>query len=963
MASAYNPTAVESAWYEWWNKEGYFKPSLKQDGSIRDEGIFVVPMPPPNVTGNLHIGHALTIAIQDTLVRWHRMQGKTVLYHPGFDHAGIATQSVVEKRLYKQTNQTRHDLGREKFLEQVWNWREDYQKRITSQLKRLGGSYDWTRARFTMDESMSKAVTENFCRLHEEGIIYRANRLVNWCTQLNTALSNLEVEQKELPGRTMLSVPGYDPKEKFEFGVITSFAYPVADSDEKIIVATTRPETMLGDTAVAVHPDDARYKHLHGKFVQHPFLDRRIPIITDAEAVDMEFGTGAVKITPAHDPNDYEVGLRHNLEFINILNDNGTFNANAGPEFEGMKRFHARQTVVEKLKEKGLFIETKDNAMAIPLCERSGDVIEPIIKPQWWVDCKGMAAEAVRATKAGKLKIEPKLSENEWYRWMENIQDWCISRQLWWGHRVPAYYVEIAGEADDRTDDKRWVSGRSLEEATAKAEKIAAGKKYTLHQDEDVLDTWFSSGLWPFSIQGWPSKSKDFANFYPATLLETGWDILFFWVARMVMLGIKLTGEVPFSEVFCHAMIRDAHGRKMSKSLGNVIDPIDVMEGITLADLQAKLLDGNLAPAEIQKAQAGQKADYPNGIPQCGADALRFTLLAYNPSGRDINLDILRVEGYRKFCNKIWNALAFAFLKLGEDFKPAPHGGLSGKESLSERWILHKMNEAAKNINLHLEEKNFMQATTDIYNFWLYELCDVYIENIKPVTEPNSPAQPKRSAQDTLYTCLEGGLRMLHPFMPFVTEELYQRLPRRPSDITATISLTRYPTYDAKLDDAKAASDFDLAFDIVKAIRSLAKQYDIKAGIIAYAHAAPEAAKLVQTEEASIKALVKGCSELNVIPKTEASPEGCSISVINEDVSILVLIKGHVDVDVEVGKLEKKKQKTEQLIASIQKLKAGATYETKVPASVRETNEQKLRTYEEEIEALTTAMQNFLKLK
>jgi len=588
---------------------------------------------------------------------------------------------------------------------------------------------------------------------------------------------------------------------------------------------------MLGDTGVAVHPDDPRYKHLHGKFVVHPFLGRRIPIVTDSIVVDMEFGTGAVKITPAHDPNDYEVGIRHKLNFINIFNDDGTLNQNSGPEFQGMKRFHARVEVVKKLKEKGLFVETKDNPMQIPICSKSGDVIEPLLKPQWWVNCKPLAEEAIRRTKVGELLIQPKLSENEWYRWLEGIQDWCISRQLWWGHRCPAYFVDIDSREQDPNDGNNWVVGRTLEEATDRAKTLAGGASFTLHQDEDVLDTWFSSGLWPFSIMGWPDQTSDLKTFYPASLLETGWDILFFWVARMVLLGIKVTGKMPFKEVYCHAMIRDAHGRKMSKSLGNVIDPIDVIQGLNLEKLHEKLYEGNLDAKEIEKARSGQKKDFPKGIPQCGADALRFALCAYSGGGRDINLEILRVEGYRKFCNKIFNATKFAMLKLDDSFVPEPTAKSTGNESLVEKWILHKLDIAATEINQYLAERNFMSATSSAYNFWLYELCDVYIEAMKPMTDESASLSVKSSAQQTLYTCLDHGLRLLHPFMPFVTEELWQRLPRRPDDPTPSIMVSAFPEHDSAFIFDEADKQFDLIFNGIKTGRSLAASYNLQSDI------------------------------------------------------------------------------------------------------------------------------------
>ncbi|KAF8737658.1 hypothetical protein AX14_012535 [Amanita brunnescens Koide BX004] len=964
MAAGYNPIAVESAWYDWWLEQGFFKPQLTPDGTPKPQGLFVIPAPPPNVTGSLHIGHALTTAIQDTLIRWNRMLGKTVVFAPGFDHAGISTQSVVEKRLYKTTGKTRHDLGREAFLQTVMDWKNDYQGRITNQLQRLGGSYDWSRVSFTMDEKLSKAVIETFCRLHEDGIIYRANRLVNWCVKLNTTLSNLEVDQKQLNGRTLLNVPGYDPKERFEFGVLTSFAYPIENSDEKLVIATTRPETMLGDTAIAVHPDDARYTHLHGKFAVHPFLDRRIPIITDSIVVDMAFGTGAVKITPAHDPNDYEVGVRHNLKFINILNDDGTLNDNAGPEFKGMKRFRARVEVVKKLKEKGLFVETKDNPMQIPICSKSGDVIEPVLKPQWWVNCKPLAEEAINRTRAGELYIQPKLSENEWYRWLEGIQDWCISRQLWWGHRCPAYFVDIEGKEQDPNEGKNWVVGRTPEEATERAKVLAQGAPFTLHQDEDVLDTWFSSGLWPFSIMGWPDKTSDMQAFYPSSLLETGWDILFFWVARMVLLGVRLTGEMPFKEVYCHAMIRDAHGRKMSKSLGNVIDPIDVIQGLSLEKLHEKLHEGNLDDKEIEKAKAGQKKDFPKGIPQCGTDALRFALCAYSGGGRDINLEILRVEGYRKFCNKIFNATKFAMLKLDDTFVPEPTPRPTGNESLVERWIFHKLNFAAAEMNRFLTERNFMSATTSAYNFWLYELCDVYIEAMKPMTDESAPLAVKRSAQQTLYTCLDYGLRLLHPFMPFVTEELWQRLPRRPNDPTPSIMVSSFPEHDPSFVFEEAEKQFDLVFNVLKTGRSLAASYSLQNDIQLFYYIQDDVeAALLGSQVATIVTLTKGCKNATIVRELADIPAGCGAAVVTPTVAVHVLVKGLVNLEAEISKCDKKLDLARLGLAKIVKVEAQPDYLETVPEGVRHGNEEKRKTLEAEIATLEQAREAFTKLQ
>lgn len=539
---AYDPIAVEAAWYQWWEKEGFFQPEFTPEGEVKEAGNFVIVLPPPNVTGALHMGHALGNSLQDAMIRWNRMHGKTVLWLPGCDHAGISTQSVVEKMLWNREKKTRHDLGRPKFIERTWEWKEEYHVKINNAQRKLGGSTDWTREAFTMDKNLSAAVTETFVQLHEEGIIYRANRLVNWCTKLNTTLSNLEVVNKELPGKTLLDVPGYD--KKIEFGTIHHFKYPIEGTNETIEVATTRPETLLGDTGIAVHPADERYKHLVGKNAVHPFIEGRLmPIVAD-DYVEKDFGTGAVKITPAHDPNDFALGQRHKLQFINILTDDGLMNENAGP-YKGQKRFDVRYGIIKDLKEKNLYVDWKDNPMTVPLCDKTKDVIEPIMKPQWWMRMEDLAKPAIQVVKDGKLKIKPESAEKSYYRWMENINDWCISRQLWWGHQCPVYFAEVEGETGDEGDDKRWFSGRTEEEARAKAEKALPGKTFTLKRDEDVLDTWFSSALWPFSTLGWPNKTHDLAKLYPTSVLETGWDILFFWIARMVMMGLKMVGEIP----------------------------------------------------------------------------------------------------------------------------------------------------------------------------------------------------------------------------------------------------------------------------------------------------------------------------------------------------------------------------------------------------------------------------------
>ncbi|KAL0233182.1 hypothetical protein GEMRC1_011927 [Eukaryota sp. GEM-RC1] len=768
MLSAYQPDAVESSWYAWWEQQGYFKPS-----DDPDKPVFSMVIPPPNVTGSLHLGHALTNTVQDIIIRFKRMTGHAALWVPGTDHAGIATQTVVERMIKKNENKTRHDLGREAFVEKVWEWKNDYGSRIFKQLRLLGSSLDWSKEVFTMDEPRSHAVQECFVRFAEEGLIYRDSRLVNWDCTLRTAISDIEVDYITIEKPTKIVVPGYE--KKIEFGVLIHFAYPVVDSNEEVVVATTRIETMLVDTAVAVHPNDERYKHLHGKSVLHPFSGKQLPIICDSELVDMEFGTGCVKITPAHDPNDFEVGKKHGLPMINMLNNDGTLNDECG-EFKGMKRFDARYAVVAALEEKGLFRDKSANPMRLGICSRSNDVIEPVIRPQWFVDCKDMANQALEAVAQGELEVTPAEHVKIWNRWLGNIRDWCVSRQLWWGHRIPAYYVSLKSDDEFANEDpKRWVIAKTQEEAVVKANKLVVELGHSLDeiasvkQDEDVLDTWFSSGLFPFSAFGWPNQTEELDRFFPTSVLETGHDILFFWVARMVMMSLKLTGKLPFSKVWLHAMVRDAHGRKMSKTLGNIIDPVDVIYGISLEDLHNKLYEGNIDPKEIQKAIKGQKADFPTGIPECGADALRLTLSSYMSQGRDINLDVNRVVTFRNFGNKLWNATKFVMMNLktdegsftfNQDYIFDPQG-----QSLAERWILSKLSFALKEVHDNINRFELGPAALAAHNWWLHEFCDVFIEISKGSTQ-----------QDVLFFCLEAGLRMLHPFMPFITEELWQRL-------------------------------------------------------------------------------------------------------------------------------------------------------------------------------------------
>ncbi|KAI9710224.1 MAG: valine--tRNA ligase [Chrysothrix sp. TS-e1954] len=874
---AYHPAAVESAWDAWWEKSGFYKPQFDKDGNVKPKGTFTIPIPPPNITGSLHCGHALATTLQDVLIRWHRMKGYTTLYVPGSDHAGISLQSIVEKRLKREKGLTRHELGREAFLALCHDWKDDYRARITTSLRRLGGSMDWSREAFTMDDNLSHAVREAFTRLHDEGLIYRANKLVNWCTHLQTTLSNLEVDNIELTGTTKLDVPGY--QRKIEFGTIWYFKYPIDGTEDTLEVATTRPETMLGDSGIAVNPKDTRYQHLIGKCARHPFIDGRLLQIVADDHAKIDEGSGAVKLTPAHDPNDFEIGKRHKLEFINIYNDDGTLNANTGP-FEGQRRFDARYKVLEALKAANLYSKEESRTMSLPKCSRSGDIIEPLMKPQWWMSMKELGAPALNAAKTGEIIFKPESSQKNFVNWLERINDWCLSRQLLWGHRVNCW--RLVEQEDTQSAEELWVAADNETEARQKAEKRYPGRKFSLQQDDDVLDTWFSSGLWPFSTLGWPKETPDFKTFYPTGLLETGWDILFFWIARMIMLGIKLTGNVPFREVFCHSLIRDSEGRKMSKSLGNVIDPIDVMEGISLEDLQAKLHEGNLDPKEIEKAKKYQKSTFPQGIPECGTDALRFTLAHYTTSSSDINLDITSIHMFRRFCNKIYQATNFALGKFPTDFIPRATSEMTGQESLAERWILHQFSTAARDINRALSERDFGRSTRLAHQYF-YDLCDTYIEVSKAIIQQDGPdAGSSISALNTLYTVLEGALTLLHPYMPFLTEELWQRLPRRPGDETPSIMLAAYPEgdADARMQDVKSRDDFEIAIEAARALRNLiAERKNNKTEVQGYLKPTEDSTyDLLSSQQDAIVALVgKALSKVTVLSSKDQEPKECTV--------------------------------------------------------------------------------------
>lgn len=969
MSATYQPNEVESAWAAWWEAKGFFTPNMERAKSLPVDKRFIMVIPPPNVTGSLHLGHALTVAIEDSIVRWRRMSGYEALWVPGTDHAGIATQVVVEKTLQKQGIK-RLDLGREKFVEKVWEWKDNYAGNITNQLRRIGTSVDWTREAFTMDDNLTLAVKEAFVRLYEQGLIYRANRLVNWCCQLRTAISDIEVEYVELEGKTLRKVPGHGSKQ-IEFGCLTEFAYPVEDSDERLVVATTRLETMLGDTAIAVHPLDPRYTHLHGKHVIHPINKRRIPIVCDDVLVDMSFGTGAVKVTPAHDPNDFECGKRHDLQFINIFDEEGRMNDNGAP-YSGMMRFDVRVKLEEDLRALGLIVGKKENKMQIPVCSRTGDIVEPMMKPQWYVRCEGMAKRALDAVQTGELRIYPDFHVSTWNRWMEGMRDWCVSRQLWWGHRIPAYKVLVCRPGEPIVDNDVWVVGRDTAEAMKKAVEVTGESEESvrLEQDPDVLDTWFSSGLFPFSVMGWPKATEDLDTFFPNSLLETGLDIIFFWVARMVMMSLQLMNKLPFNTVYLHAMIRDKYGRKMSKSLGNVIDPLEVIDGCDLETMITKIKSGNLDASEVEKASLGKRQDFPSGIPMCGSDALRFGLLAYTLQGVNINLDIQRVIGYRNFCNKLWNAVKFALMNL-EGFKSTDEEIqklLSGDEMLGslawrDQWILSKLAKAIELCNKNFESYDFAGVTMAVYNYWLYMLCDRYLEMTKQVFNGTNE-QEKRNAQITLFVCIEMGLRLIHPIMPFVSEELWQRVTTHVGvQSKESIMLCEYPIANTKWMNESLESEFELLETVAANTRSLKADYNItrKNNPLFFIVSTDESSKnTIQKLMEDYKSQAQ-VSDVEIRNSAEKLPSTCAEKHVDSRISIFADLKGIVDFAQEVKKIEKSIAETQSRVESYREKQSVKDYEIRVPEAVRTRDADKLAEFEAELEKLKASYERYQK--
>ncbi|UQA62155.1 valine--tRNA ligase [Polyangium aurulentum] len=899
LAKAYEPKDVEPRWYAYWTEHGVF--SANPDPSD-PRPRYVLPMPPPNVTGSLHIGHALMCAIEDVLVRWHRMRGFNTLWQPGVDHAGIATQTVVERQL-KREGKSRHDLGREAFIERVWQWKAQSGGRILEQQRVIGVSADWDRTKFTMDPDMSRAVREAFVRLYKEGLIYRDTRLVHWDCEAQTVLSNLEVENEEANG------------ELFEF------AYPIDGMEGEIVVATTRPETMLGDTAVAVHPDDPRYKHLHGKRLKHPFVDRTIPIVTDAILVDPKFGTGAVKVTPAHDFNDFETGKRHGLEMISILNKDGTLNAQGGP-FAGQDRFVARKAVKKALEEKGLARGSKNHQLVLPRSERNNSIVEPMISTQWFVRTKPLAGPALAAVRHGHVQIIPEEWTKTYEHWMANILDWCISRQLWWGHRVPAFYCDGCGHITVANEDP------------SACEKCGSDK---LRQDEDVLDTWFSSGLWPFSTLGWPDNTPALRTFYPASDLETGYDILFFWVARMMMMGIHFMGAPPFRRILLHGLVVDETGEKMSKVKGNVIDPLDLVHG---ADFDA-VVDKALPGAPKDEALRKFKKAYPSaaqmgaGFASYGADAVRFTLCTYSPQARRIPLSPKKIEGNRHFCNKIWNAVRFALPYLeGATVRNAPPPATT----LANRWILSRLGNALEQAKRGIDEFRLDEAALALYHFFWGELCDWFLELTKPVLNPGAGAKegPERDeTRDVLAFVVEASIRALHPFMPFITEELWHRLPR-PADAPKSVALARYPEPGDAPRDAEAERDMGAVQAVISAARSIRSEHEVHPGAevpLVFRAEDERATSLLRSEMRAIKTLVKTSGEPAIEPRGAARTPGTVMSMA-AGIEVLVNLRGLVEGSKEAARIEREIKRADKDIAALEKKLALPSFAEKAPPEV-----------------------------
>ncbi|MBU6953478.1 valine--tRNA ligase [Hahella sp. HN01] len=931
MEKTYQPGQIESQWYAFWEEQGFFKPS--QQGEP-----FSIMIPPPNVTGSLHMGHAFQDTIMDALTRYYRMQGRDTLWQVGTDHAGIATQMVVERKLAAEEDKTRHDLGREAFLNKVWEWKAESGGTITRQLRRMGASVDWSRERFTMDEGFYKAVQEVFVRLYDDKLIYRGKRLVNWDPKLHTAISDLEVISED------------------EKGKLWHFRYPLAngvktaDGKDYLVVATTRPETMLGDTAVAVNPEDDRYRDLVGKTVVLPVVNREIPIIADSY-VDMEFGTGCVKITPAHDFNDYEVGKRNQLPMINIftidasirdegevVNSDGTPNldmqAAIPAGYPGLDRYEARKKIVADFEALGYLEEIKDHALKAPRGDRSGVVIEPYLTDQWFVAVKALAEPAIKAVEDGDIQFVPKQYENMYFAWMRDLQDWCISRQLWWGHRIPAWY----------NDQGNVYVARNEEEVRS---KYSIDASVALHQDEDVLDTWFSSALWTFGTLGWPENTRELQTYHPTSVLVTGFDIIFFWVARMIMMTMHFIKDedgkpqVPFKTVYVHGLVRDSQGAKMSKSKGNVLDPIDLIDGIELEPLVTKRTSGLMRPQDAQKIEKATRSEFAEGIASYGTDALRFTFCSLASTGRDIKFDVGRIEGYRNFCNKIWNAARYVLMNTeGQD---CGQNNESYELGLAERWIISRLQETEQQVEKAVAAFRFDQASQAIYEFIWNEYCDWYLELSKPVLwDDAASAELKRGTRRTLVRVLETALRMAHPFMPYITEEIWQKVKELAGKSGPTIMQQPYPVADASRIDPEAAASIEWLKGVILAVRNIRGEMDIspaKAINVILAQGDDSDRARLQANQSFLMKLAK-LESIRWLAADEEAPMAATQLV--GAMQVLVPMAGLIDKEAELARLGKEIDKLLKEQQRLQGKLGNESFISKAPEAVVAKEKEKL---------------------
>ena len=907
MDKTYQPSEIEKTWYQNWEENGYFKPSGQGPA-------YSIAIPPPNVTGSLHMGHGFNNAIMDALIRYHRMKGCNTLWQVGTDHAGIATQMVVERQL-QADGLTRHDLGREKFVEKVWEWKTESGGNITRQLRRLGSSIDWSRERFTMDEGLSQAVEEVFIRLYDEDIIYRGNRLVNWDPKLHTAISDLEVISEE------------------ENGYFWYFRYPLtngvttADGKSWITIATTRPETMLGDSALAVHPEDERFASLIGKSVQLPLCDREIPIIAD-DYVDPEFGTGCVKITPAHDFNDYEIGKRHDLPIINILTVDAAINENAPQAYRGLDRFDARKQIVRDMESAGLLEKIEDHKLKVPRGDRSGVIIEPYLTNQWYVAVESLAKPAIEAVENGDIEFVPKNWENTYFSWMRDLQDWCISRQLWWGHRIPAWF----------DDQGNIFVGRSEDHVR---EKYNLAADLPLKQDEDVLDTWFSSALWTFSTLGWPQDTEELKTFHPTNVLVTAFDIIFFWVARMIMMTLKFREQIPFQKVYIHGLIRDGEGQKMSKSKGNVLDPIDLIDGIDAESLVAKRTQGLMRPQDAEKIAKKTRKEFPDGIPAFGTDALRYTFYSLASTGRDINFDMGRIEGYRNFCNKIWNAARYVFMNAEDQQISEPDS--EDDYSQVDIWIRSRLQQTLKQVETGIADYRFDLVSQAIYDFFWNEYCDWYLELSKPVLwDDNASDAEKNATRYTLLHVLESSLRMLHPLMPFITEEIWQKAAPLLGIEGPTIMQQPFPEADDSIIDESVDREVEWIKGVIVAIRNIRGEMNISPATninVLLTSGTDQDRKNLDSNQQFLVKLAK-LESVSWLDDLQQAPPS-SMQVVG-DMEVLVPMAGLIDVDAEMARLGREQDKLTKEIGRLSGKLGNAKFVDNAPVDVVAREKEKL---------------------